>query len=184
MARVVGRSRVREGIPTGQKLSEMLIIAGIGLAILAGIRYYFVVYRNSAGFALGEYFGAIKSGDVDKQYALIDAKDKQQYFPTKESYEKDAKQARGYTTRITNVQMIETPPDPKKPDIAVIDATVSVRAAAGGKELYQTGETKDYSNHMYMRKDADGKWKVWLSKSIDKMDLLKAEANPPGSSFN
>jgi ketosteroid isomerase-like protein len=184
MARIVGRTRQREGVGLGMKMSETIIMILVVVALLAGVRYYFVVYRASPGFALGEYLGAVKAGKVDAQYAMLDTEDIKNFFPTQSAYEKGAKQSRGYTSRITNVTISEPKPMPKNPKIVTMEATVSMRGLSTGQALYQTGDTKDYKNTFTLRQDAKGTWKVWLSRSVDKMEMLSAEANPPVTSFN
>src|SRR5579871_5916364 len=103
MARVVGRTTIREGVGTGMKLSESAIFIAVAIALVIGLRWYFVVYKNSPGVALGEYLGGIKAGNVERQYAMIDDSDKQ-FLPSQKDYAK-LPMARGYTERFTNISM-------------------------------------------------------------------------------
>jgi hypothetical protein len=181
MARIVGPTRIKERVGTGVRGSELIVFILVVAGLAYAARYYFVVYRNSPSFALGEYLGAVKAGDVTKQYALIDSDDKRNFFPTAQDYEKSAPQARGYTMRITDVEQKEATIDPGKPHIAHIDATVYLRQAATGQALYQTG-MDNYHDKYVLRKDNDGHWKVWLGRS--QMNMLKAPANPRGDFIN
>jgi hypothetical protein len=181
MARIVGRTRINEKVGTGVRGSELVVFILIAIGLVYAARYYFVVYRNSPSFALGEYLGAIKAGDVTRQYALIDSDDKRNFFPTQQDYTKSAPQARGYTMRITDVKQQEAVIDPKKPHIARINATVSMRKPATGEALYETG-SDSYNDSYTLRKDSDGHWKVWLGHS--QMNTLKSPPNPPGDPIN
>jgi hypothetical protein len=179
MARVVGRSTVREGIATSTKLSESAVFIAIAIALLLGARWYFVVYKNSPGVALGEFLGGIKAGNVERQYAMIDDSDKQ-ILPSQKDYGK-MQWARGYTERIANISMLPEVKDLKDPDIVTVEATLNVRGAAG-KDLLQQGESTAATDKYTLRKDKDGHWKVWLQKS-PMTSLLKVQANAPGDSF-
>src|SRR5207248_3167003 len=138
---------------TKMRPSEMVVI----LLILAGLvyagRYYFLVYRRSPEFAVGSYLGAVKAGSIEGQYRLIDDVDRNRLFPTQSAYEKNAPQAHGYTERITNVAVAGVKDSPQKSDTALVDAVVSVRGLAGGKALYQAGETTEYKDRYVLRKD-------------------------------
>ncbi len=178
MARIVGRQRVRESSGTGLRVPEIIVFALVICGLVAGVRYYFFVYRVSPGYTLAQYFGAVKAGNVSAQYALIDDADKKQFFPSEKEYEQNAPQARGYTERISGVQMSEEKPDPKKPGVALVDATVSIRQSASGKQIYQTG-TDSFRDTYALRKDKNGAWKVWLERSGRK--LLEAKPSAPGN---
>jgi hypothetical protein len=161
------------------KLSETAIFIAIGIALVIGLRWYFVVYRNSAGVALGDFIGGIKAGSVERQYALIDDADKQQW-PSAKDYDKEPL-ARGYTERISSVSLAPEVKDLKDPDVVTIEATLGVRGAAG-KDLLDNGEAKTVVDKYTLRKDKEGHWKIWLTKSPPE-NLLKITPNPPGSSF-
>jgi hypothetical protein len=176
MSRIVGRSRQRESFMRIQ-FSEVIVMVAVVLAIAFAARWYFVVYRNSPGYTLGEYLAAIKAGNVEEQYALIDSADKQKFFPTRKLYERDAPQARGYTARISDVKIGKEQIDPKKPNIATLDVHITLRGGASGQQLYQTS-SQAVDDQYKMRKDNQGKWKVWLDQS--KQELLKVPPSPPG----
>ncbi|HEV2473600.1 MAG TPA: hypothetical protein VGS41_13080 [Chthonomonadales bacterium] len=179
MARVVRRSTVSDG-QMGVRFSELIVGALFVLAVAAGVRY-FVQYRHSAGYAVESYLGAIKAGDVPAQYALLDNQDKSDFYPTEKDYSKNAPQAHGYVERISNVQINSTKIDPSKPNIARVDATVSVRGSSQGEALYQTS-SDTYTDHYVLRQDASGAWKIWLKWT--KMNILKATPSPPSDSFS
>jgi hypothetical protein len=176
MSRMVGRSRQRESFMRIQ-FSEVIVLVAVVLGIGFAARWYFVIYKNSPGYALGEYLGAVKSGNVEGQYALVDNADKQSSFPTKKAYEKAAPQARGYTARISDVKIGKEQADPKKPNLATVDVSISIRGGASGQQLYQTN-TQTIEDQYRMRKDSNGKWKVWLEQS--KRKLLQVPPSPPG----
>jgi len=179
MARVVGRSRIQDGSGSEMKLSEVAIFVAVGIALLLAGRWYFVVYRNSPGVALGEFLGGVKAGSVERQYAVIDDADKQAW-PTQKDYDKEPI-AHGYTERIMSTSIASEVKDPKDPDVVNIEATVGVRGPAG-KELLDNGDTKTATDTYTLRKDKDGHWKVWLSKAPP-TNLLHITPNAPGSSF-
>jgi hypothetical protein len=176
MARMVKRSRTRESSMRIQ-FSELIVIVAVVLGIGFAARWYFVVYRNSPGYALGEYLAAVKAGNVEEQYALIDSADKQKFYPTRKLYERDAPQARGYTARISDVKVGKEQVDPSKPNLATLDVSISLRGGASNQQLYQTS-TQSVEDQYKMRKDNQGKWKVWLEQS--KRALLKIPPSPPG----
>lgn len=180
MARTVGRSRQREGVGSGMKLSELGIFIAMAIVIVLALRWYFVVYKNSPAVALGEYLGGIKSGNIERQYAMLDAADKR-VLPSEDVYEKQCPQARGYTERIIGTTFAPPVPDPKDPAYCTINATISVRGPAG-KDLIDNGQTTEVTDQYTMHKDAEGHWKVVLSKGWPK-NLLAQKPNPPGSSF-
>ena len=180
MARTVGRSRQREGVGSGMKVSETGIFIAVGIGLLLALRWYFVVYKNSPAVALGDYIGGIKAGNVERQYALLDASDKQ-LVPTEKDYEKMCPQARGYTERVTGMNFATPVPDPKDPASVTIKATIFLRGPAG-KDLIDNGQTVEVTDNYALHKDAEGHWKVVLHKGWPK-NLLAQKANPPGDSF-
>lgn len=159
------------------QFSEVIVMVAVVAGIVYGARWYFVTYRNSPGYTLGEYLGAVKSGKVEEQYALVDSADKQSTYPTQKVYEREAPQSRGYTARISDVKIGKEQIDPSKPNLATIDVSISVRSAASGQQLYQTG-TQTVEDQYKLRKDSNGKWKVWLAQS--KQKLLEIPPSPPG----
>jgi hypothetical protein len=161
------------------KLSESAVFIAVAIALVIGLRWYFVVYKNSPGVALGEFIGGIKAGNVERQYAMIDDSDKQ-FLPTAKDYEK-LPMSHGYTERITNVSMLPEVKDLKDPDVVTIETTLGVRGAAG-KDLLQSGDATTVTDKYTLHKDKDGHWKVWLQKS-PMTNLLKVQPNPPGDSF-
>jgi hypothetical protein len=179
-------SRSRPGIEgnTGMKFSEIIVIGMAIAGIYFGARWY-LDYRHSASAALQEFVGALKAGNVGNQYALIDESDKKNYYATQGDYERNTL-AHGYTERIENAAQGPEEKDPKDPNKVTIPLTVSIRATAEGKQLYQTGQTQTYSDKIVMHKGSDSIWRVRLSDSVDKSTrkLHLQEATPsPTSSF-
>jgi len=187
MARVVGRARpVAEGVGTGMKLSEAGIFIIMGIIIVMSAWWYFAVYKHSPEVALGNYINAIKSGKVDVQYDLIDGEDKKLYLKSEKEYEKTCPMARGYTERISNYTLSRPVPDSKDPDpshpsMVSIEAYMKLRGQAG-KNLIDNGQSADVNDKYVLRKDAEGEWKIVLSKGWPN-NLVKQPANPPGDSF-
>ena len=179
MAKIMSRPRPTIEGSTGIKFTELIVIALAIAGIVYGVKWY-LDYRHSASFALTEFIGAVKAGNVGNQYALIDANDKKNYFPSQGSYDRNCTLAHGYTERVENSQL---GPEEKKGDSGdkvVIPVTVAIRATAEGKQLYQTGQTQSYNDKIVMHKGSDGSWRVVLSESIDKSTgkLHMQEATP------
>lgn len=179
MARMVRRTRQNDAGGMGIRLPELIVMIAAVAAIVAGIRYYFFVYRVSPGYMVTEYWGAIKAGNVERQYALVSEKDKTRYYPTQKTYETQAPQSRGYTARVADVICSQEEKDARDPGIMRVKATISIRGSSSGKALYESDVTK-YDDTYAMRKEGD-QWKVWLGKST--MNSLKATPSPPGDSF-
>lgn len=179
MARVVSRHRPRPEGSTSIKFTELMVIGMVIAVIGFGVRYY-INYRHSPSFALQEYFGAVKGGDIKKQYEMLDDEDKK-YMPTPKDYAQAFKQAHGYTERVVNVTI---EPDNAPPDATehTLTATVDILASGEGKELYQSGSSKGFTDKYVMHKNKDGEWKLVLSKSGDKhngeLNLRNAEPTP------
>ena len=180
MSRIVGRAKQTERNGMRVQFSEAIIMIAVVIAVIFGIRWYFFGYRKSPGYALTEYFGYVKKGNVEKQYEMIDASDKQAFYPTQQKYENDAPQARGYNMRIQDVKMSEPVLDSKQPNVAKVPCAITVRDSADGKELYQQG-TKTVEDEYTLRKNNSGEWKIWLQKS--KQILLKKVAPSPKSTY-
>lgn len=168
MSRIVGRSRQVER--NGMKIqpTEGIVMVAIAIALIFAGRWYFFIRPKSASFALSEYFGHVKKGNVEGQYGMIDASDKQKYYPTQGKYSKDAPQARGYNMRIQSVSLDKEKPDANNPDIVHIPCVIVVRGSSAGKELYQQ-ETQSVDDEYVLRKNKSGEWKVWLEKSKRKL---------------
>jgi hypothetical protein len=165
---------------TGIKFSEIIVVAMAIAGIVFGVRWY-LDYRHSGSFALSEFVAAIKAGNVANQYALIDENDRKTYFKTQGAYEKNSL-AHGYTERIENSSLGPEQKDPNTADKVTVPLTVTIRATAEGKQLYQTGQAQSYSDKIVMRKNSDGNWRVVLSQSVDKdtgkLHLQSAEPSP------
>jgi hypothetical protein len=179
-------SKSRPGIEgnTGMKFSEMIVIGMAIVGIYFGARWY-LDYRHSASAALQEYVAALKAGNVGNQYALIDESDKKNFFRTQGEYDKNSL-AHGYVERIENASLGPEEKDPKNSNKVTIPLSVSIRATAEGKQLYQTGQTQTYSDRIVLRKGSDSNWRIRLSESIEKSTgkLHLQEATPsPTSSF-
>ena len=185
MARVVGRSRPQQEGNTGLKFTEIIVFTLILVVVGAGVRYYYQ-YRKGPVYALKAYFDAIKAGNEERQYALIDDEDKK-LMPTKHEYAQHCKFAQGYTERVADV-VTETPVESKNPSELTIKATVAIRDSGEGKELYQGGGSHSFTDTYFLRKSADGDWKIVLSKSgkntaadcCDNLEVEKAKPSPPG----
>lgn len=183
MARVVARSRHAEGNRMLIRPAEAICMVLIGIGIMFGVRYY-MNYRKSPGYGLQEYLGTIKSGRIHDQYALVSDQDKNTWCPTVGKYRTWAEQNVSYTTRIQSVTVTK---EVISGDTATAEATISIRASAGGKELYQTGDMGTYTDNFTLRKGSDGHWKVSIAetwkKNNGKLNFQKATPNPPGDSF-
>jgi|SRR5579872_1475021 len=182
MARIMSRSRpVVEG-STGIKFSEIIVVAFAIAAIVLGVRAY-LDYRKGPTFALSQFVAAVKAGNVENQYKLIDEMDKKNHFPTRHDYARLETISHGYTERIENTTY---GPEQKSADgtKATISMTNTIRASSTGKQLYENGQKETYTDKVVMRKDSDGNWRVLLSASVDsraKLNLEKAEPSPDSS---
>jgi hypothetical protein len=153
-----------------------MVLAAIG----AGVKYYFS-YRKSPSFALQQYFAQVKAGNVQAQYDLLDENDKKEYMPTKHDYAVAFTQSQGYAERVVDVTIEASPVSPSTSEVT-LNATVDILANSKGKELYQAGSSKTFTDKYVMRKDPDGSWKLVLSKSGDghgNLNLSKGEPTPP-----
>ena len=177
MARMMRRSGPRPEAGTRVQFSELIIFIAAGIALVAGIRYYFFVYRTSAGYALGSFLNAVNHGDVETQYGMIDESDKRKFFPTLKEYENNVPLAHGYTERLTGWQPSQAPGG--DPDKAKVNVTIDTRGLAGGKELYQTGGTQTVKDYYVLKKDGAGQWRLLLSES--KRQLVSVKPNEKSS---
>lgn len=160
--------------------SEGIIFVVIVIGIFLGVRYYFNVYLKSAGYALGAFVGAVKAGNPETQFAMLDSND-QNSIGSLKNYEKQIPLGRGYATRIENFTLNEEKPNPQDPDEVTLKATLVVRGGATGKQLYQTS-SQTVNDTYVLHKDSKGEWKVALSKS--KLGLLEVAPTPPGDPIN
>lgn len=184
MSRIASRPRPAVEGSTGIKFSEVIVIA-IVLAVAGyGVKVYLDM-RRSAGAAVQEFLSYVKSGNTANQYGMLDAKDKEQYFPSRQEYEKATTLAHGYTERIENVVLGAEVKNPKDPDKVTIPTTVTIRSSGQGKELYQVGAANTYTDKFVMRRNSEGQWKVVLSQSVNpdtgKLNVQKATPSPDTS---
>lgn len=185
MARVVGRARPTVEGSTSMKLSEMIVIGFLIAGIIAGGIYYWQ-YRQKAPYALSSFLGAVNSGRVKDQYELLDEEDKQQ-LPDVSAYENSnaVPLGLGYAERIPKFSLAPEVPDPKRPNVVTIAATMQVVDVGGTKELTQLAASKPYTDTFFMRKDKEGHWKVWLSetfrKANGKLNLMTSPPSPRSS---
>ncbi len=178
MARVVRQTQIKDRNGMRIQPAELIVMLAIIGVVAYGIRYYFTVYKNSASYVLGEYLQAIKAGSVEHQYELVDAGDKQNYFPTQSVYEKNAKQSRGYTARLQKWSFSNE--RETSSGTVSIDAALSIRDSADGKQLYQSS-SNDVNDQFILRKNSSGQWKVLLSKS--KNELTRKVKPSSGGDF-
>ena len=166
MARMVSRSRPREGRGIGEILSEYIVFILMGVGIIAGAYWYFMVYQKSAGVALSHFLSAVNAGNVDSQYALISASSKADY-KNKYTYDDKCPFAHGFSARLQNFSIDKLTESGDKADV---DVTTTVRKT--GQELVQTG-SDNFKDHYILRKEADG-WKVDLHSSWDTINTKGA----------
>src|SRR5436190_2347581 len=123
MARSIRPTRRKEGRGIGEILSEyfIYIVAVIGLLLLA--RWYFFVHLRSPDTALLSFLGAVKSGNVDRQFELIAASSKQAW-PTRKEYEKQCPLAHGLSSRLAEYTIEKMTDTGQR---AEADVTLSVR---------------------------------------------------------
>ena len=150
----------------------MIVLLAVAFA---GGRYYFMVYRKSAGFALSGFLGAVNKGKVSDQYAYIDDADKSSDYPTEADWDKSVL-AHGFVDRVPSVSLASPEIDAKDPHVAKISVSVSIRKV--GQELYQAASDTD-TDHYVMRQDKNGDWKVVISES-DIVSFQKATPSKIG----
>ncbi len=156
--------------------AEGIVFVVIVLGLIFGVRYYFTVYVKSAGYALSAFVGAVKAGNPEIQYGMLVA-DEQGNIGSVKNYEKQVPLGRGYATRIENFSITEEKPNPQDPSEVTLKASVTLRGAATGKQLYQSS-SQSVTDSYVLRKDAKGEWKISLAKS--NLGILQATPNPPG----
>lgn len=182
MARVVGKARPTTEGSTSMKLSEMIIIGLIVTGLVIGGIYYWQS-RQKATYALGQFLGYVNSGRSKDQYALLDDEDKQT-ITTASDYENSntVPLGLGYAERIPKFTTGAEVPDPKDPNVVRIPVTMQVVDGGGTKELTQLAASKPYTDTFIMRKDKEGKWKVWLSATFravnGKLHLMQSAPSP------
>ncbi len=183
MAKTVRRSKPQVEGAYGIKFTEIIVIAMVLAAIGGGVRYY-MLYKKSPTAALKGYFDAVKSGNVQAQYELLDDDDKAQYMPTSKDYSSHFVQSHGYTERVVDVTVDPTPVTPTTTEVT-LNATVNILGNSSGKELWQAGTSKGFTDKYVMRKDKAGLWKLVLSKSGDGNGnlTLKDAAPTPDSQY-
>ncbi len=170
---------------TSMKLSEYIVMAIFLVGAVAGVRWY-MNYRHSPSYVLSQFFDEVKAGNVPLQYELIDDEDKKNFFATQADYDKSQNLplAHGYVERIVSVDQQPPVADPKNPDIAKVTAKVSVRASGEGKQVYETGASTSYTDTYTMRRNSEGAWKIWFSRSGNRGSLNLLQAKPsPNSSY-
>ncbi len=157
MARSVRPVRRREGRGIGEILSEYFIyvVAFVGLVLLA--RWYFFVHLKTPNTALLSFLGAVKSGNVDKQYELISASTKR-LWPTKRDYDRKCPIAHGLSGTLADYTITKMTDSGEK---AEADVSLSIRKE--GQELYQAGANQ-FKDHYILTKEG-GAWKIALDAS-------------------
>ena len=157
MARSVRPVRRREGRGIGEILSEyfIYIVAFIGLVLLA--RWYFVVHLRAPSTALLSFLGAVKSGNVDRQFDLIAASTKRMW-PTQRDYDRKCPIAHGLSGTLADYTITKMTDTGNK---AEADVTLTIRKE--GQELYQAGLSQ-FKDHYILLKEG-GAWKIALDAS-------------------
>jgi len=166
MARMVSRSRKKEGAGIGERLAESAVFIAILAVAAFAARWYFFVYQKSPQVAIQSFFGAMNSGNVDGQYSLLSAESKKNWS-SKGDYDDKSPLAHGFSARITNNTVTKLTETGGK---AEADVTVVIRKNVGdqsgavpGSSLTQVG-TDSFSEHLVLVKEADG-WKIALNQS-------------------
>src|SRR5687768_8695751 len=157
MARSVRPVRRREGRGIGEIMSEYFIyvVVFIGLILLA--RWYFFVHLKAPQTALLSFLGAVKSGNVDRQYDLVSSSTKR-IWPTQRDYDRKCPISHGLSGTLADYTITKMTDSGEK---AEADVTLSIRKA--GQELYQAGADQ-FKDHYILFKEG-GAWKVALDAS-------------------
>lgn len=168
----------RDGMKVGG--AEGIVFVIIVLGAIFGVRYYFTVYTKSPSFALGSFLVAMKAGNPEAQYNMLDAED-QNAIGSIKNYEKSIPLARGYAARIENFVISDEKPSPKDPDELTLSVALTVRGVSEGSQLYQSS-SQSVKDAYVLHKDAKGEWKIVLSKS--QKSILQVKPTPPGDPIN
>ncbi len=160
------RSEFQERRPQGEKYVEYIVFVILAIVLFFVGKWYFVVYKHSPSIALVDYVAAIKSGNTDVQYAMLDAKTKAIYTDKSTFVQKWPMSANlaGKMGDFTVSNVSESG------DKAEADVSVSVRKAGDG---LMNIASDTFSDHYVMRKEADG-WKIALSECYDKIKSQQA----------
>jgi hypothetical protein len=163
---MVSRSRKKEGTGIGERLAESAVFIAILAVAAFAARWYFFVYQKSPQVAIQSFFGAMNSGNVDGQYALLSA-DSKTNWKTKDDYDDKSPLAHGFSARITNNTITKLT---EAGDKAEADVTINIRKNVGdqssalpGSSLTQSG-TDSYNDHLVLVKESSG-WKMALNQS-------------------
>ena len=157
MGRYVSRPRITEGRGMGERFTEVLVVIAILAGIGWGAKWYFMDYKNSPGFALQNYMGALKAGDLDTQYKLLAASTKK-VITSASVYDSKYPPARGFQGRLVNYELGQVTGSGTE---RKCDVKVSVRKA--NQDILQTA-TDDFIDHYVLNKDPEG-WRVALELS-------------------
>ncbi len=160
------RSPFQERRPHGEKYVEYAVFVALAIAAFFIGKWYFVVYKHSPSVALVAYVAAIKSGDTDEQYKMLDAKTRTFYTDKSTYVQKWPMSANlaGKMGDFTVSNMTESG------DKAEADVAVSVRKGGDGL-LNISSDT--YSDHYILKKESDG-WKIALSDCYNKIKSQQA----------
>jgi hypothetical protein len=156
MARIVRRRRLRDGTSLGEQIVERLVITLLLAALAYGAYWYFTEYRRSPQVALGAFLGAVKAGNVERQYSLL-AESTKRVFPTRATYDQQSPLAHGLTARIQSFTIGKPKESPNRWEA---DVTLSIRKT--GQALYQAGSDQ-FTDHYVLKREAD-EWKVVLEE--------------------
>jgi len=162
---MAGAPRRREGTGLGERLSESFIFILIGIGLVAGGYWYFMVYKKSPQVALQNYLGAVNSGNPEAQYAYL-AESSKSKFGSKDSYSDKWPFAFGLSARIATFSFKNAV---LSGDKWTTDVDMSIRKKTA--ELLNTA-TDNYTDHYELHKESDG-WKIVMEKC--KLDFTKAE---------
>ncbi len=169
MARIVSRTRVREGRGVGERLTEIVVVIMlVGLSIFA-LRWYFKVYLHSPSVALGDYLGAVKAGNVQGEWDLLSQSTKSHY-QTEQEYKSNWHSAQGLAGRIASFTVANIK---ENGDRAEADVALAIRKT--GQELYQAS-SDSYNDHYVLVKES-GDWKVKLEASKINSDAVASHGN-------
>lgn len=158
MSRMVsGRPKQREGRGLGETLSESFIFILMGVGLVAGAYWYFMIYQKSPQVALQGYLGALNSGNIEAQFNKLSENTKSK-FKSKDDYDNKVPIAHGLAARIANFSIKNGVLSGDKWEG---DVTMNVRQKT--ENLLATG-SDSFNDHYVLVKEATG-WKVDLVAS-------------------